>query len=300
MNIGYVGLGHMGGALATRLQLNYPLKVYDLNTAAVQRMMDAGASACAHLDELASQCDVVFLCFPTSEHVRSALFGPQGLVAGASRGLLIVDQTTGDPMATRSIALELASHDVDMIDAPVSGGVTGVKAGTISIMVGAETEQFVRIEPVLRSISSNVFHAGTIGAGHVVKLVNNLISGVQRLLTLEGVALAAKNGIDPAKACEILMKGGGQNAFMEKSMAPQILKGQLDVGFTLGLMHKDIRLACQLGNDSGVLLFFGNLAREIYQMCIGEKGARAEVNTAALVVDRISGTQMVPPPSPQS
>ena len=86
MNIGYVGLGHMGGALATRLQLNYPLKVYDLNTAAVQRMMDAGARACAHLNELASQCDVVFLCLPTSEHVRSALFGPQGLVAGASRG----------------------------------------------------------------------------------------------------------------------------------------------------------------------------------------------------------------------
>jgi len=95
------------------------------------------------------------------------------------------------------------------------------------------------------------------------------------------------------------MKGCGKNAFMEKSMAPQILNGQLDVGFTLGLMHKDIRLARQLGNDSGVPLFFGNLAREIYQMCIGEKGAQAEANTAALVVDRMLGTQMVPSPSPR-
>jgi len=189
----------MGSALATRLQLSHQLKVYDLNSAAVQRMVDAGASACARLDELASHCDIVFLCLPKSDHVRSALFETHGVVAGAASGLLIVDQTTGDPMATRSIVRDLASLGIDMIDAPVNGGISGAKAGTISIMAGAEEEQFARIEPVLRLISSNVFHAGTIGAGHVVKLVNNLISGVQRLLTFEGIALAAKKELAQLK-----------------------------------------------------------------------------------------------------
>lgn len=128
----------------------------------------------------------------------------------------------------------------------------------------------------------------------MIKLVNNLVSGVQRLLSFEGIALATKNGIDPAKACEILLAGGARNAFMEKFMAPHILKGRLDVGFTLGLMHKDMGLACQLGSDTGVPLFFGNVARELYQLCISEKGAGAEVHTSALVMDRMAGTHMVP------
>jgi 3-hydroxyisobutyrate dehydrogenase len=280
MNIGYVGLGNMGGALARRLQLSHKLHVFDLNEAAVQRMVEKGATACATLGELAQRCDVIFLCLPKSEHVRTAIFGANGLAAGLQKNTLIIDQTTGDPIATRAMAQELAQQGIDLIDAPV--------------MVGASETQYARIEPVLKTISPNIFHAGDVGAGQVIKLVNNLISGVQRLLTFEGIALATKNGIDPARACDILMAGGGKNAFMEKMMAPQILKGKLDVGFTLGLMHKDMNLACQLGSDTGVPLFFGNVARELYQMCISEKGANAEVHTSALVMDRLAGTHMVP------
>jgi 3-hydroxyisobutyrate dehydrogenase len=149
---------------------------------------------------------------------------------------------------------------------------------------------------VLECISRNLFHAGGVGAGHVMKLVNNHLSGAQRLLSLEAMALAVKNGIDPERACEILLAGGARNAFMEKFMAPHIIKGRLDVGFTLALMHKDMRQACDLGSASGVPLFFGNLAREFYQMCISERGGDAQVHTAALVMDRLAGTHMVPMP----
>ena len=294
MNIGYVGLGNMGGALARRLQLSHKLHVFDLNEAAVQRMVEKGATACATLGELAQRCDVIFLCLPKSDHVRTAIFGANGLTAGLQKNTLIIDQTTGDPIATRAMAQELAQQGIDLIDAPVSGGAMGAEAGTIAVMVGASEALYARIEPVLKTISPNIFHAGDVGAGQVIKLVNNLISGVQRLLTFEGIALATKNGIDPVRACDILMAGGGKNAFMEKMMAPQILKGKLDVGFTLGLMHKDMNLACQLGSDTGVPLFFGNVARELYQMCISEKGANAEVHTSALVMDRLAGTHMVP------
>ncbi|KVQ63103.1 NAD(P)-dependent oxidoreductase [Burkholderia territorii] len=295
MNIGYVGLGNMGGALAKRLQLRFPLSVYDLNPASVKCLVEQGATSCATLTDLASCCDVIILCLPTSNHVHAALFGEHGLASAAKAGTLIIDQTTGDPIATREMAENLAKLGIDMIDAPVSGGAQGAAAGTIAIMVGAGSEQYAHALPVLQAISSNVFHAGGIGAGQVIKLVNNMLSGALRLLTFEGIALATKNGIEPQRACEILLAGGAKSAFLEKFMAPQIIHGQLATGFTLGLMHKDIRLACQLGDDSKVPMFFGNVAREFYQMCINEMGADAQVHSAALVIDRIARTAVVPP-----
>ncbi len=293
--IGYIGLGSMGGAIASRLQLTHPLMVHDQNEAAIRRLEADGATPCENLGDLASRCEVIMLCLPTSDQVRDVIFGEDGLAAKAKPGTLIADQTTGDPGATRAMAAELARRGVDLIDAPVSGGVQGAKNGTISIMVGASPEQYERIHPILTSISPNVFHAGGTGAGHAMKLVNNLISGAQRLLTFEGVALAMKNGIEPQTAVEILMAGGGRNAYLEKIMGPRVINGKLAAGFTLGLAHKDVRLACQLGIDSGVPMFFGNLTREYLQICISEMGRDAQVDTAALVVDRLAGTHVVPP-----
>jgi 3-hydroxyisobutyrate dehydrogenase len=293
MNIGYVGLGSMGGALARRLQLAHPLRVFDLDPVAVATLVEAGAAACTSLPELASACDVILLCLPKSDHVRAAIFGAEGLVMALKPGTLLVDQTTGDPNATQAMAAELAKRGVALIDAPVSGGAAGAAAGTIAIMLGAGPEERARVAPVLAAISPNVFHAGGVGAGQTMKLVNNLVSGAQRLLSMEGIALAAKNGIDPVRAVEILAAGGAKNAFFDKQALP-ILQGKLDVGFTLALMHKDMRLACDLGADSGVPLFFGNLAREIYQMCATQMGAGAQVPTAAIMIDRMAGTHVVP------
>ena len=137
MKIGYVGLGSMGGALARRLLLAHPLHVHDVNATAAQRMSNLGAKPCASGSELAVECDTILLCLPTSAEVRTAIFGPTGLAATARQGTLIVDQTTGDPTATRAMAAELAPDGIDLIDAPVSGGPRGADAGTIAIMVGA-------------------------------------------------------------------------------------------------------------------------------------------------------------------
>ena len=295
MNIGYVGLGNMGSALAGRLQLQHQLLVHDRDSAAVRRLVDAGATASPDLGDLGARCDVILLCLPTSDHVRAVIFGEGGLAATVKPGALIVDQTSGDPVATRAMATELANLHVDLIDAPVSGGPPGAQAGTIAIMVGAAPELFKRVRPVLTSISPNVFHAGGVGTGHTIKLVNNLLSTTQRLLTFEAMSLAAKNGVEPRTAVEILMASGGRNAFLEKIMGPLILEGNLSTGFTLGLAHKDVRLACGLGVASGVPMFFGNVTRELYQVCISEMGSDAKVDSAALVVDRLAGTEVVPP-----
>jgi 3-hydroxyisobutyrate dehydrogenase len=294
MTIGYVGLGNMGGPLARRIQSQHRLKVWDMSAEAVQRMVDAGSAAAGDLADL-GDCDIVLLCLPTSDHVRQVIFGDSGLAEAMKPGSMIVDQTSGDPMATRAMAQELAAKGIELIDAPVSGGPRGANAGTIAIMVGASDAQFQRINPILTAISPNVFHAGGVGTGHVAKLANNMISGAQRLVTMEAVALAVKNGITPEKACEIIMAGSGKNFYLEHFMQPHIIKGRLNHGFTLGLLHKDVRLACKLGDDTGVTMFFGNTAKNIYQDAINEYGADEQVNAVALLIDRMSGTHVVPP-----
>jgi 3-hydroxyisobutyrate dehydrogenase len=291
--LGYVGLGHMGAALARRLLRTNPLFVYDTLEAATQALVDEGASAAPDPASLAAQCDVVFLCLPNSDDVHRVLFGKNGIATSARPGTLVVDQTTGDPHATRSMAADLATQGIELIDAPVSGGVKGAEAGTITIMVGATPTTYTLMHPILETISPNIQYAGQVGAGHVVKLVNNLLSHSQRLLTFEGISLAAKNGVDPTKAVEILAAGGGRNAFLERRMGP-VTRGDLDVGFTLGLAHKDLRLACQLGIASEVPMLYGNLSRESYQSLISQLGRNTEVDHAALVVDRIAGTCVVP------
>ncbi len=294
MNIGYIGLGNMGGALARRLQRRHQLLAYDQGEAALRRQAEAGSTPCATVGELAARSDVILLCLPTSDHVRAVIFGAAGIAATVRPGTLIVDQTTGDPNATRAMAAELAGTGAELIDAPVSGGVRGAEAGTIAIMVGASQEQYERIYPIVSAISPNVFHAGGVGAGHTIKLVNNLLSCAQRLLSCEAMALAVKNGVEAQTAVDILLAGGGRNAYLEKVMGPDIINGKLRAAFTLGLAHKDVRLACQLGIDSGVPMFFGNLTREMYQMSISDMGHDAKVDSVALMLDRLAGTHVVP------
>jgi len=294
MQIGYVGLGNMGGALAGRLQKTHSLIIYDQNPAAAAQLVEAGARAAASLPELAAQCDIILLCLPTSRHVREVIYGSDGLAEGLKSGTLLIDQSTGDPAETRAMAATLNERSARLIDAPVSGGTAGAEAGTIAIMVGAAQEDYDRALPVLHAISQNVVHAGGVGNGHVIKLVNNMMSTVQRALSFEAVALAAKSGVDPGVATDILLMGGARNAYLEKMMAPRVLKGKLNVGFTLELALKDLRLACQLATAMDAPMLLGNIAREIYQLCRADLGGSSQVDTIGQFYDRMAGTQVVP------
>ena len=176
MELGYVGLGAMGGALARRLMLSHELRVLDLRPEAVAAFAADGAIPVQDGAALARACDVVMLCLPRSSDVREAIFGAGGLAEGLAPGAIVVDQTTGDPDETRAMAAELAERGVAMIDAPVSGGPSGAEAGTIASMVGGPSQAFETVKPNLQAISPNVVHCGEVGNGHVAKLVNNTIA----------------------------------------------------------------------------------------------------------------------------
>ncbi|WP_323032516.1 NAD(P)-dependent oxidoreductase [Paracoccus sp. (in: a-proteobacteria)] len=192
MAFGYIGVGNMGGAVARRIQRVEPLVVYDLSAEALARMADAGATVAGSVSELAQACDVIFLCLPTSDHVRGVLFDEGGLAASARPGTLIIDQTSGDPTATREMASILAETGIEMVDAPLSGGLKGAEEGTVAIMVGGSEAQFARIHPLLEAIGPNVFHAGPLGAGNAVKLANDLVSAAHRLISFRGAGIGGQ------------------------------------------------------------------------------------------------------------
>ncbi|MBN9563024.1 MAG: NAD(P)-dependent oxidoreductase [Alphaproteobacteria bacterium] len=292
MELGYVGLGNMGGALARRLLLQRKLRVYDLRPETMDRLAERGATPTQSPRALAEQCDLVMTCLPTSDHVRAAIFGADGLAAGLKPGSLIADMTTGDPNATRAMAAEAADRGITLFDAPVSGGPHGADAGTIAIMVGAPDELYARVKPVFETISPNVFHCGDVGSGHVMKLVNNIIAAGVRTLTFEAVAMGVKNGLSLEKCAEVLHKGSARSYSTEITL-PRLASGDLLANFTLGLMHKDVRLACQLGIDSGAPMPVANLVRELFQMAINDHGSHEDVNMLIRLIERNAAVRVV-------
>ncbi len=291
MRIGYIGLGDMGGALATRLQSRHPLCVHDLNAAAVATLVGHGATAATSTAELACQVDVVLLCLPTSQHVRSLVLDQGGLLSNLTPGALVIDQTSGDPDITVALAEALAERKITLVDAPVSGGAAAALAGGISIMLGAEGDAIERASEVLRLISPNVVHVGVVGSGHTMKLVNNFVSCSQRLLSLEALALATKKGIAPETAVKVLAAGGARNAFFEQQ-ADRILSGVRDTGFSVGLAHKDLVLACGLAASVRAPAFYASVTRELYQMAANRFGYNARVDRVADLVEEISAVEL--------
>ena len=208
MKLGYIGLGAMGGALARRLLERHTLTVWDMNDAAVERLVGLGACAAATAAEVGANADIVFLCLPRSSDVRSALFGPDGLARTLARGKLVIDQTTGVPSETRAFAQALAAEGVGLIDAPVAGGVPNALAGTVTVMASGPREVFDRALPVLKNLSPKVYFCGErVGAGQASKLINNSVNSGYRIATLEIAALAAKLGVSLKATNDVLTNG---------------------------------------------------------------------------------------------
>ena len=291
MPYGYVGLGNMGGAIAARMQERHPLVVFDLSARRCADLAARGARVAGSLAEVAHECPVVFLCLPTSTETRSVTLGDGGLCARMSGGV-ICDMTTGDPVATREIAGAMPDG-ITLIDAPVSGGPAGAERGTLAMMVGGPDHAFEAVRPALEAVGPNIFRTGDVGSGHVMKLANNMLNAANRLATFEALALAVGNGIDPDLCAEILNRSSGRNFATDVTLPRFVLRNENPVqGFTLGLMHKDIRQAAELGIATGVTLPMINLARELYQAAVNEHGGDVDVNEVIRHYERGSGIRL--------
>jgi 3-hydroxyisobutyrate dehydrogenase len=231
--VGFIGLGNMGAPMAGRLLDGYWLIVHDVREDAARALRGRGATWAASPAEVAAAAQTVITILPTSREVRHVLTGPKGLLEALRPGSLVLEMTSADPSVTRELEREVAARGSALIDAPVSGGVRGATEGTLAIMVGGDPALLERARPVLARMGKNIFHAGPVGAGHAIKLVNNMCSGGILALTIEAVAVAARAGVDPQRAVEIIQASSGRSNASDYKFPRFILNGGFDAGFPI-------------------------------------------------------------------
>ncbi len=273
MKIGFIGLGHMGAPMARNLlKAGHELRLHDVMAEPVKRLaMEKGVTAATSAIDCARGVDMLVTMLPSSPHVRSAYGGEYGILAGIAPGTLLVDCSTIDPLTAREVAMDAKAKQCPMVDAPVSGGVAGAEAGTLTFMVGGDTADFERVRPILQSMGKNVVHCGAIGNGQVAKICNNMMLAIEMIATSEGMTLAAKLGMDPKVFASIVNTSSGRcwssdtyNPYpgvLENVPAARNYTG----GFGADLMLKDLTLVTDAAKSAKHPVMLGAIAQQIYQ-----------------------------------
>ncbi|BEV17804.1 NAD(P)-dependent oxidoreductase [Herbaspirillum sp. DW155] len=245
--IGVIGLGNMGKGMAFSLKRGgYDVLGFDAVEVTRATISQEGLACAGSIAELAEAVDMVVLSLPTSDIVEKVVLGEDGLLRHGKKGLVIVDTTTADPNSTRRIAAELKSAGIDFVDGPVSGGPKGAATATMGMVLGGDKEVIDRIEPVLSVMSGKRVHVGPVGAGHVAKLLNNLVTGTHLLISGEAARIATAAGLDPQQIFEGLSAGSAGSKVIDNFFPTWIFNGAFNSGFTMKLMRKDLRLAMNL------------------------------------------------------
>lgn len=263
--IGFVGLGNIGFPMCRRLlESGYEVLAYDANPEAVSRLEDTPAEHADSLKALAA-ADVVLLSLPGSDVVEEVVLGEGGLAEGLSSGKVLIDTSSSRPSSTRDLAKKLAESGVEMLDAPVSGGVLRAEEGKLAVMVGGREEVLERCCEVLESFGEKIFHVGDHGAGHLVKSLNNLLSATTLASAAEAVILAEKAGVAPEALLEVINAGNGRSYSTEVKFPKFILDRSFDDGFALGLMVKDLKIALETAAEMGHPMFSGSSISQLWQ-----------------------------------
>jgi 2-hydroxy-3-oxopropionate reductase len=252
--IGFVGLGVMGtGMAANLLKKGHRVQVFARRADAAQPLLAAGATPAPTLAALGAACELVFLCVSDDAAVEAVLFGPDSLRAGMRPGSVVVDTSTIASTSARAFATRLAELGVGYLDAPVSGGQQGATDGTLGCMVGGEAATVEACRPVMQAFCKTITHVGPVGAGQTVKSCNQVAVSAAMLGVADAIALAVKQGVDPAVMRDVILGGTGRSVPMER-MAPRVIAGDFKPGFRARLMRKDLRIALASAQDAGVEL----------------------------------------------
>jgi len=291
-NVGFIGLGIMGqGMAANLLRAGFPLTVWNRTAAKMEPLVAAGAQPAASPADLASRSTIVVLCVSDTPDVEAVLLGPDGVLAGAQPGSLVVDCSTISPEATRRLAQILAAQGIGMLDAPVSGGSEGAARGTLSIMVGGNEADFRRALPVLQAMGKQITHVGDHGAGQTVKLMNQILVVGHALAMSEAFLFGQAHGVDLEKALTALTAGAA-GSWMLSHRGPQILRRDWRPGFTIDLQQKDLRLVLAAADATGVPVPATALIFQLYRT-LQARGLGGEGNHALIkALEHLAGFEV--------
>lgn len=284
--LGFIGIGNMGLPMATRLQdAGHRLIVCDKRPQALAPLTARGATAVSAPVDVAAQAETVLMSLPAPEIVEAVALGPQGLAEGRALKR-VVDLSTTGPRVAKKVGAALAQKGIAFIDAPVSGGPSGARAGTLAVMAACAREDFDALEPALKAIG-RPFHVGTEpGMGQVMKLVNNLLSGTALAISSEALVLGVKAGLDPEIMIDVINAGSGRNSATQDKFPRAILPRRFDYGFSTGLMVKDLKLFLEEADSLGLSLKTAQAVAALWFKALAEMGPSSDFTTIVKVVER--------------
>jgi 3-hydroxyisobutyrate dehydrogenase len=286
--IGFIGLGHMGNPMAHRLlQAGYVLKVYDIVPANMQALVDHGALSTLSVAECVKDSDIVITMLQTGQQVSSVCLTDQGIFANAKNNALYIDCSSIDIAITRQLHQQAQSENITMLDAPVSGGVMGAQAGTLTFMVGGEENAFLKAKPTLEKMGKKIVHAGAEGLGQAAKICNNLILGISMVAVSEGFLLADKLGLEAKKFFEIASNASAQCWSMSHYCpVPGVIENapsnnDYQPGFTASMMLKDLLLGMSAAKAAHASIPLGHATADLYSMFVNK--GNAELDFSAII-----------------
>ena len=276
MNVGFIGLGNMGNPMAASLlRARHDLRVHDLCEDKAANLLDAGASWASSPRETAADADAVITSLPGPAAVEEVVLGGDGVFEGLSRGAVYIDTSTGEPAHIRRIAREGAARGIDVLDAPISGGVFGARDATLTVFVGGDQAVFDRYEPLLRGVGKTVVRMGGTGSGVATKLVNNFMMFINFIGACEGLAVGVRAGIDPRQLIEAIRPSMGQSRMMERCLTRFLDGKPLYSAVDLGV--KDMHLGVDLGRSLDVPLELGPMVEELLRRFQDQGNAQADL-----------------------
>ncbi|HSP23462.1 MAG TPA: NAD(P)-dependent oxidoreductase [Planococcus sp. (in: firmicutes)] len=279
---GIIGLGNMGGRMVRRLlEEGAEVGIYDVNQEAMEAMVRLGAAKAASPADLARKFQYIITVLPNVYIVQETLLGHNGLMEGMDGESLLIEMTTSIPSVTIELSAAMKGKGFRMIDAPVSGGVKKAENGTLSIMVGGEEADYREALPLLEMLGENINHVGEAGAGHTIKALNNMISATTLAATGEAMALGVKLGLDPAKMLDVINTSTGRSFSSDFKFPNQVLTRNFEVGFTLDLMVKDLKIAMSMAEQESVPMFISGASFQLWKKALTE-GRGSEDHTAII------------------
>jgi 3-hydroxyisobutyrate dehydrogenase len=294
MKIAFLGLGDIGALIASHLAREpFELVVWNRTASKASDFAQKHGVGIAQTPAQAvTGADVVITCLPSSVEVEAVLHGENGMLESLRKGVVLIDCTSGDPPTSRSIAAELGGRGVDFIDAPVSGGTTAAKAGTLTVMWGGDESVFERVRPVIEAFGKKIVHAGPVGAGDALKAVNNALLAVHILSAAEGLAVLVKAGVNPATALDVINASSGRSNSSENLIPQRVLTRAFPRTFRLALLEKDIGIAAVLAEDLGVLTPLISLTAERFHEAREKLGEEADHVEAVKMVEAENGLEI--------
>ena len=290
--LGFVGVGRMGGPMASRLlDAGHELVIFDTSADATAPLAARGARVAASTAEVASLAPIVFVSLPTPAVVQTVALSSGGLISG-SAVKTVVDVSTTGPGVAGIIAKALAEKGITYVDSPVSGGIAGAVKGTLAVMVACPKATYAEVEPLLKHFGKTFFTGEKAGLAQTAKLANNLLAAAALAVSSEAIVMGVKAGLDPKVLIDIINAGSGRNSATQDKFPRAVLTRTFDFGFATGLSYKDVRLCVDEAEALGVPMVVGAAVRQMLAVTQAKFGANSDFTSIARVVEEWAGVEI--------